>query len=93
MALVEDSGIGSRAHRLGKAENLKKRISAYMRYGHGREAPHDGGKYVWQIENKNDLRICWRAQSRDVDHEAVEKALISDFVRQYGAFPFANRRL
>ncbi len=73
---------------IGKATELKARLSQYLKFGKGKNIGHYGGRYIWQIENAmKDLIICWKpiAESR-----SVEKGLISNFKKIYGDRPFAN---
>lgn len=75
---------------IGKAKNIKKRLSTYRRFGEGKSAAHYGGRHIWQIRNAmNDLIVCWKITTGE-DHDKIESDLISDFRVQYGVRPFAN---
>lgn len=83
---VEDTAIVY----VGKATNLRSRISMFSRFGQGEPAYHQGGRYIWQIDRSEDLLVCWR-DSRGVDPRLVEKQLISQFKQKHnGRRPFAN---
>lgn len=68
---------------------LKGRIRDYLMFGKGEPIGHRGGRYIWQIKDKGDLMICWKALP-DVDPRGVEKGLISAFEKKYDKLPFAN---
>jgi hypothetical protein len=73
----------------GMKTGLRKRISAYSRFGLGRRAGHWGGRLVWQIDRSADLLVRWRPTPGDVPRE-VEHRLIQKFVAHYCKLPFAN---
>ncbi len=72
-------------------ETLNKRLKTYMSFGKGDPAAHWGGRFIWQLKNNSQLRICWKSIN-DSDPEIVEKAMIKDFEVTYGKKPFANIR-
>lgn len=74
---------------IGKATSLRSRIWQYRQFGTGRPVGHWGGRYVWQLDDSQNLTVAWRT-TPDQDPRDVERALISDFVRDYGRRPFAN---
>lgn len=75
---------------IGKATNLKKRLSQYQKFGEGRNIGHYGGRYIWQIKNAMDnLIVCWKATIGE-DEDKIETELIQSFRDQYGKRPFAN---
>ncbi len=84
---------------LGKASSakdrhrgLRKRLAEYRRHGQGEPVGHWSGRYVWQLSDHADLLVGWQAVT-DRDPAAAEAELIAEFVRTYGARPFANRKL
>lgn len=70
---------------------LRKRLSDLLRFGAGKPVGHWGGRLMWQLENVDELRFCWRVAGRD-DALEVERQLIREFTAAYGARPFANLR-
>lgn len=75
-------------------QTLKGRISLYMRFGKGRNVAHRGGRYIWQIENHEDLIVCWKPLPNKIkDPRQVEKEMICDFKKKNNnKRPFANRQ-
>lgn len=76
----------------GKAgTSLRKRLRQYMRYGAGHDAPHHGGRLIWQLEDCDALLVCWKV-TKESDAEAVESRLLQEFMAAHGKLPFANLR-
>jgi hypothetical protein len=73
---------------IGKSSNLRKRVSAYVRFGHGKNVGHFGGRLIWQLYDCHDLIVCWKPT--DNDSRMEEASLIQEFVDYYGMRPFAN---
>lgn len=73
---------------IGKATNLRSRISQYQRFGNGKQAPHWGGRLVWQLGERNTLLICWKAVQEDPRES--ERQIIAEFLSVLRARPFAN---
>ena len=70
---------------------LNDRIDAYIRYGMGEDIGHEGGRYIWQIENNEKLELCWKIlPNKMANPEEVECDMILNFKSIYGRFPFAN---
>lgn len=80
---------GAQVVYIGKATSLRNRIWQYRQFGVGRPIGHWGGRYVWQLDESENLAVAWRT-TPDQDPRDVERALIADFVRDYGRRPFAN---
>ncbi|GAA1945203.1 GIY-YIG nuclease family protein [Agromyces allii] len=76
---------------IGKATNLRRRLSEYRRHGAGQLVGHWGGRMIWQLADSADLRVSWR-ETPDVDPESVESGLLADFAAEHGTLPFANRK-
>lgn len=67
---------------------LRKRLNQYIRFGSGEAVGHWGGRYIWQLEDADQLLFCWKAYA---DAEQLEKALIAAFKECHdGKRPFAN---
>ncbi|GAA4742345.1 hypothetical protein GCM10025783_12150 [Amnibacterium soli] len=69
---------------------LQKRLEEYRRHGAGEPVAHWGGRYVWQLEDCDELLVAWNPT--DEDAAAVESRMLGDFVDRYGVLPFANLR-
>lgn len=78
----------------GKAQcklGIYERLDKYRRFGNGRRSGHSGGRAIWQLEDAQDLKVCWLATgNRDPVEE--ESSLINLFKGiPEGPRPFANR--
>lgn len=74
----------------GIKTHLRERIGDYMAYGRGTSCNHTGGRYLWQLENTEQLSVTWRVE---IENEPViiERGLIRQFEKNYeGMQPFAN---
>jgi hypothetical protein len=74
---------------IGKANDLKSRLKQYFNFGQGKNAPHYGGRYIWQLGNSRDLIICWKITPTEEPRQ-VEFQLIQAFIAAYGKRPYAN---
>ncbi len=89
---------GARVLYIGKAggrsskQSLRDRLHTYMDFGRGKPVAHWGGRYIWQLANVRDLRICWKITSGEEDPAIVESELIKEFKTKYGQRPFASAR-
>ena len=71
------------------SSTLNKRLGQYLRFGDGCKVGHWGGRYIWQLEDHDDLLLCWKPDV-DQEPEEYETELIDTFRKQYGKRPFAN---
>jgi hypothetical protein len=72
-------------------QTLKKRLEQYMRFGRSKSINHEGGKFIWQLENVHSCPIAWTVLAKE-NPKAAERYLLEHFKEQYGRFPFANHR-
>ena len=77
---------------------LNERIEELIRYGYGEVPNHKGGKVIWQIQNNEQLLVCWetldeinRKWNKAFDTaKSAERALIDYFYNKYNEYPLAN---
>lgn len=74
---------------IGKATSLRSRVTAYRRQGQGRKAGHQGGAYLWQLVGATEALVAWKETP---SFACAEAALIEQFMSDFGARPFANRK-
>lgn len=74
---------------IGKATNLRKRLSQLLRFGAGSAIGHWGGRYLWQLADSADLLIAWKP-TPEADPRSEEKQMLDEFVSLHGRLPFAN---
>ena len=76
---------------IGKGVDLKERIRALIRFGHGKSNRHSGGEWLWQIKNLEDLGLlissCPNSQER-----GYEKWVIDKFLEEHNELPLCNRK-
>ena len=84
--------IGSAHH--AKGDGLKSRVAQFIKYGTnyrsktGKPASHNGGCYLWQMENWGDMLLYWFETE---DSLAIERKLRKLYTEEYGVLPLANR--
>jgi hypothetical protein len=69
---------------------LQKRLDEYRRFGAGEPVGHWGGRYIWQLADRDELLVAWNATHEDA--ATVESRMLNDFAERYGVLPFANVR-
>ncbi len=91
---VEDSPVIYIGKAGGNSNNatLRSRINQYVRFGQGYQVGHRGGRYIWQLKDANDLKVCWRV-IKNIEPEEKEFELLTLFRQQFGKLPFANLKL
>ena len=80
--------IGKAGTKEGKA-SLQSRLKQYFQFGKGKKVGHRGGRYIWQLKNPYNLKVCW-VETPENDPREVEKVLIAEFFSQFNQLPFAN---
>jgi hypothetical protein len=68
---------------------LNSRIRQLISFGGGKPIAHWGGRYLWQLENAQNLTLCWKLTPKS-DPAKLKKDYIRRFVADYGNLPFAN---
>jgi hypothetical protein len=75
---------------IGKANDLRRRLTEYAKFGTGAAIGHYGGRYLWQLEGSSGLRVAWIATPGQ-DPREVERQMLVEFATQHeGRRPFAN---
>lgn len=78
----------------GKAQcelGIFERLDKYRRFGNGRRSGHSGGRAIWQLDDAQDLKVCWLVMD-DRNPVREESALIDVFKKNHQEQrPFANR--
>jgi hypothetical protein len=75
---------------LGKANDLRRRLHDFARFGNGRQVGHWGGRLLWHLEAASGLLVGWKT-TPDMDSRQVEKEYLHLFEAQHGGkLPFAN---
>jgi hypothetical protein len=78
-----------RARGPGVRSLLRQRVKRYLRFGQGRVVAHWGGRFVWQLEDADDLLVAW-LPTGNADPWEVEAELQRRFREHHGRLPFAN---
>ncbi len=74
---------------IGKADQLRRRLTQYADFGAGKPVGHWGGRLIWQLPAIDRLLVAWKETPGRVPVE-VEVELIDLFRRIHGKPPFAN---
>lgn len=75
---------------IGETERqLRKRIEELIKFGQKNAVAHWGGRYMWQLEDAEELIIAWK-ELPDSNPKDVERDLLNVFKSTYLKLPFAN---
>ena len=74
---------------IGKADQLRRRLTQFADFGAGKPIGHWGGRLIWQLPSIGQLLVAWKETPGQVPVE-VEAELIASFQQAYGKPPFAN---
>jgi len=59
---------------------LRKRLKQYCKFGQGKAIGHLGGRYIWQLQNNQNLIVCWLSlPEKTIDPRGLENELICQF--------------
>lgn len=72
---------------IGRASDLRSRVDLLARYGRGQPVAHRGGRYLWQLAEHAQLRVCWR---HEPDPVRAEAELLDELESAVGQLPFAS---
>ena len=74
----------------GSHGTLSKRIRLLLQFGQGKPVGHKGGRIMWQLNDAEQLQVCWCAMDAG-DPQALKDEWIEAFKVLYGGrLPFAN---
>ncbi len=73
----------------GKKATIQSRLKQYMKFGESKTVSHWGGRYIWHIQNYDNLLVAWKTSDKD-EPRVVEEKMIKEFEDIYGKIPFAN---
>ena len=88
---VEDSQvlyIGKAGSDIGNA-TLRTRLNQYFQFGQGKNVGHWGGRFIWQLQQPTQLKVCW-LETLNHEPREVEKALLLFYIFEFEKRPFAN---
>lgn len=74
---------------IGKADDLRRRLRQYRRFGEGEPVGHWGGRLIWQLEDSAMLVVAW-AETPGRVPGVVEAEVLAAFREVWGRPPFAN---
>lgn len=74
---------------IGKADQLKRRLTQFADFGAGKPVGHWGGRLIWQLPRVDQLLVAWKQTPGQVPVE-VEAELIASFRQAHGKPPLAN---
>lgn len=74
---------------IGKANNIRRRLRGFARFGAGQKIGHWGGRLIWQLEESARFLVAWKP-TPGIDPLLYEAQLLAEFRATYGNPPFAN---
>lgn len=74
---------------IGKADQLRRRLTQYADFGAEKPVGHWGGRLIWQLPAIDRLIVGWKETPGRIPVE-VEAELIASFRKIHGKSPFAN---
>jgi hypothetical protein len=74
---------------IGKADQLRRRLTQYADFGAGKPVGHWGGRLIWQLTSTDRMLVGWKETPGRVPVE-VKAELIASFRQTYGKPPFTN---
>lgn len=74
---------------IGKANNIRRRLREFAKFGAGQKIGHWGGRLIWQLEESARLLVGWKL-TPSMDPLLYEAQLLAEFRATYGKPPFAN---
>lgn len=74
---------------IGKADNLRRRLREFARFGEGVPIGHWGGRLIWQLADSAELLVAWRETPGEIPRD-IEAEMITAFRDAFGKPPFAN---
>ncbi len=76
---------------IGKADIANRRLAQFAHFGAGEPVGHWGGRYIWQLDDSDELLVAWHAISWSELAREYEVRLLARFAELHaGARPFAN---
>jgi hypothetical protein len=75
---------------VGRTNNLQRRLREFAAYGAGKPVGHQGGRYIWQLEDSDDLLVAWKRCSENQTAGSLEAELVTVFKAEHRRLPFAN---
>lgn len=77
---------GAEIVHIGKANNLRRRLREFSRFGADKPIGHWGGRLIWQLTRSKDLLVAWRETPGEIPKE-VETMMLTAFRADYGHTP------
>lgn len=76
---------------IGKADEARRRLTQYARFGAGEPVGHWGGRFIWQLAYADELQVAWHPITWGETARNYEARMFNCFATQHGGVrPFAN---